>query len=298
MQSKSAIIYNIQRFSIHDGPGIRTVVFFKGCNLRCKWCHNPESISQTKQLEFYSEKCIGCGKCFKICKNNCHYLDDDNNHCINRTNCTACFECVNSCYAEALVGVGNNITTDQLMKSILTDLLYYKNSNGGVTFSGGESMLNIDFLKDILMQCKKHGIHTAIDTAGNVPFANFERILNYTDLFLYDVKAADSFVHKNLTGVGNELILSNLNKLSELKKNIIVRVPFIPKMNSEELAKIALILKDLNLIQTEILGYHKLGDSKYSALNIANPTSGIISPTKKELQDTVNYFKENNINTI
>lgn len=291
MQSETATIYNIQRFSVHDGPGIRTVVFFKGCNLKCKWCHNPESISQTKQLEFYPEKCIGCGKCFLQCKKSCHYLNESGVHCIKRDSCISCLECVDSCYAEALIGVGNEMTTTELMEAILTDLLYYVNSNGGVTFSGGEAMLNIDFLEEILKLCKKNHIHTAIDTAGNVPFSSFERIVNYTDLFLYDIKAADSIIHKQLTGVGNELILSNLIKLDQLKKDIIVRIPFIPGMNDSELVKIAEITKKLNIIKTEVLGFHKLGDSKYSALNLPNPTAKIIPPTKQELDDAIKLLK-------
>lgn len=150
-------IYNIQRFSIHDGPGVRTTIFFKGCNLRCIWCHNPESISAKKEVEIYPDRCINCGKCFEICPKGAHYIDSQGIHRIDRSICDGCFKCVNDCFAEALVGVGTEITVDNLMKSILSDKSYYMNSGGDITFSGGECMLQTDFLKGILSKCKENG---------------------------------------------------------------------------------------------------------------------------------------------
>ena len=177
-------IFNIQRFSIYDGPGARTTVFFKGCNLKCKWCHNPESISAKRQLEFYPDKCIGCGKCFAACPNGAHIIGEDGNHIIDREKCTVCGACVDTCYAEALVIVGQTVDAAYVVKSVMTDVPYYEQSGGGVTFSGGECMQQIDFLADIMAQLHEKGIHLAVDTAGNQPWEKFEKILPYADLFL------------------------------------------------------------------------------------------------------------------
>lgn len=261
------IIYNIQRFSIYDGPGARTVVFFKGCNLHCRWCHNPESISSRKQLLFHPEKCIGCGECLSRCPQGAHGIDGGGVHRIDRGRCAACFECADHCYAEALVSVGQEVDAEYLLRAIMTDQAYYRRSGGGVTFSGGECMLQIDLLREILSACKRESIHTAVDTAGHVDWSYFERILDVTDLFLYDLKAADSEVHKRLTGVSNERILANLEKLSDLRRRIHVRIPFIPGANDGEIEGIAKILSGLNVDAVTILPYHKLGVSKSESLD-------------------------------
>jgi choline trimethylamine-lyase activating enzyme len=263
-------IFNIQRFSIQDGPGVRTVVFFKGCNLACKWCHNPEAISWKNELEFYPQRCIGCGSCFLVCPNCAHIMDENQQHHINREKCSNCLLCTETCYANALAGVGKKVDTDYLLESIMTDYLYYKNSSGGVTFSGGECMLQIDFLTEILMKCKERGVHTALDTAGCVPWSYFQKIIPFVDLFLYDVKAADPSRHKEITGVSNELILQNLKLLSDSGKQIYVRIPFIPGFTDDQTEKIVDLLKPLHIIKVEVIPYHKLGDSKYSALDMKN----------------------------
>jgi len=290
------VIFNIQRFSIHDGPGARTIVFFKGCNLKCKWCHNPESLSSKGEIEFYPERCIGCGACFKVCPYGAHELDENKVHIINRIKCDGCLLCTDTCYANALVAVGSKVDSDYLLKSILTDEIYYKNSSGGVTFSGGECMLQIDFLSEILIKCKDRGIHTAVDTAGNVPWSYFEKIMNVTDLFLYDVKAADTNRHKQLTGVNNELILQNLRKLSEIGKRIHVRIPFIVGCNDDQIEEIAEILKPLNIEKVEVLSYHKLGNSKYTSLGIKNELLGIQVPTEEMVDRAITILKSNGLN--
>lgn len=290
------MIFNIQRFSIHDGPGARTTVFFKGCNLKCKWCHNPESITSKSQIEFYPERCIGCGACFKVCHNGAHFLDENKIHRINRIKCDGCLLCTEICYANALVAVGKKVNSDYLLKSILTDELYYKNSQGGVTFSGGECMLQIDFLVEILIKCKDRGIHTAVDTAGNVPWSFFEKIMNVTDLFLYDVKAVDTNRHMELTGVNNDLILQNLRRLSEAGKQIHVRIPFITGYNQDQIAEIAEILKPLNIEKVEVLSYHKLGNSKYTALGIKNELLEIQVPTDDMVDRAITILRNNGLN--
>ena len=292
------MIYNIQRFSLHDGPGVRTTVFFKGCNLKCLWCHNPESISFQREVEFYPERCIKCGRCFKICQRNAHYMDDKGTHRIDAKLCEGCFKCTNDCFAEALVGVGTEITVDDLMKSILTDQSYYINSDGGVTFSGGECLLQVDFLKALLIKCKDHSIHTAVDTAGNLPWSFFEKILDLTDLFLYDIKAYDSTVHESLTGTSNALIIGNLTSLCAAAKTIHVRIPYVPGYNDHQLNGIGLILKDLNIQKVELLPYHRLGENKYKSLGRDNEIINVNIPSDDEIDKAVKTLKEFGINAF
>jgi pyruvate formate lyase activating enzyme len=291
-------IFNIQRFSVHDGPGVRTTVFFKGCNLRCIWCHNPESISFQNQIEFYKERCIGCGKCFAICPNQAHTAEEHAGHCIDRLRCTGCFLCTENCFAEALVAVGSEVSTDYLLKAILTDELYYKNSGGGVTFSGGECMLQVDFLKELLTQCRRNKIHTAIDTAGALPWSQFEKVLDYTDLYLYDLKAVDPKIHKQLTGLDNTIIIDNLVKLSELGKEIIVRIPYVEGLNDMELEGMGDLLQRLAISRVEVLGYHKLGDSKYAALDMENQTKMLAIPSEERLEAAVDSLKRKGIRAV
>lgn len=249
-----AMIFDIQRNSFVDGPGIRTTVFFKGCNLRCKWCHNPESQSFDKQMMFYKDKCTGCGKCREVCPNHLK-------------KCDFCGKCELYCPAEARKVCGREYTPAEVFAEVIKDKAFYDNSGGGVTFSGGECMLQLDFLREILEKCKSAGIHTAVDTAGNVPWESFEKILPFTDLFLYDIKAFGAELHRKGTGVSNELILENLKNLSG-RADIIVRIPVIGGYNDndEEIRQIADFLKQIKIIKAELLPYHAMGEHKYTAL--------------------------------
>lgn len=241
-----AIIFDIIRNSYVDGPGIRTTVFFKGCNLRCKWCHNPESHNLKREVLFYKDKCTGCGRCENI------DIDDD-------------FFCFN----DAKEICGKEYTIEEVLSKVIKDKAYYETSGGGVTFSGGECMLQIEFLTEILKKCKESGIHTAVDTAGNVPWECFEKIIPYTDLFLYDVKAMDTEVHKKYTGAGNELILENLAKLLYLDTDIWVRIPVICGVNDSEEEMMAIkdfFDKNGHPQKIELLPYHAMGEHKYAAL--------------------------------
>ena len=254
-----ATIFDIERNSYVDGPGIRTTVFFKGCNLRCAWCHNPESQSPKPQMMFYKNKCTGCGKCKEKCPNALE-------------KCELCGKCTIYCPHDAREICGKEYTVDEVMREILKDKVFYENSGGGVTFSGGECMLQIDFLEVILKVCKENGIHTAVDTAGHVPYEYFERILPYTNLFLYDVKCYDSEKHKKYTGVRNELILENLKKLLATGKSVWVRIPIIPTVNDtvEEIQRIkAYISSCVKPEKIELLPYHAMGEHKFEALGKA-----------------------------
>jgi len=241
------LIFNIQRFCIHDGPGIRTTVFFKGCNLKCVWCHNPESQSPAKETMFFEDKCTGCGRC----KNSS--FEEEN------------FVCLSG--ARELCG--KEYSVEEVLAEVVKDNSFYENSGGGVTFSGGECMLHIDFLCAILKKCKENGIHTAVDTAGHIPWEYFEKVIPYTDLFLYDIKSMNTNIHKKYVGVGNELILANLARLLKAKAMVWIRVPVIPSVNDteEEMQKIRLFFEENGYpTEFELLPYHDMGEHKYEAL--------------------------------
>ena len=282
-------LFNIQHFSVHDGPGVRTVVFFKGCNLRCRWCHNPESLRPTPELLFYQEKCIGCGGCFSACPKDCHKIDDQNVHTIDREQCDRCFACADKCYAEALTRVGESVDLDYVMGEIRSNLLYFQNSGGGVTFSGGECMLEPERLFELLSACKAEGIHTAVDTAGHVPWSSFERVLPVTDLFLYDLKAMDPEVHKNLTGADNRLILENYQKLLQAKAHVWVRVPYVPGYNHKEMEGLAAFVGQNPPELAEVLPFHGLGISKYAALGLGEAAT-LHQVGKMEIQPVQDLF--------
>ena len=267
----TATIFDIERNSYVDGPGIRTTVFFKGCNLRCAWCHNPESQSTVPQMMFYKNKCSGCSKCKEKCPNALE-------------TCELCGKCTMYCPHDAREICGKEYTVNQVLREIVKDKSFYENSGGGVTFSGGECMLYPDFLAEILAACRAAGIHTAVDTAGNVPFSHFEQVMPYTDLFLYDIKAFSEDLHHAGTGVGNQRILENLTRLSSaFSGKILVRIPVIPGFNAhpDEMEKIAAFLRPLGLSGVELLPYHRLGEHKYTALEKSAPSYRI--PTEEEM---------------
>lgn len=255
MSEIKATIFDIERGSFVDGPGIRTTVFFKGCNLRCPWCHNPESQGFEPQMMFYEDKCLGCGKCKEMCAT--------------PGNCTLCGKCTFFCPVDARKVCGKLYTVHEVLSEILKDQSYYEHSGGGVTFSGGECMLQVDFLEELLKTCKEKGIHTAVDTAGHVPFENFEKVLPYTDLFLYDVKIFDSEKHREYIGVGNELILENLKKLLAMNAKVWVRIPVMAGVNDNlgEMQRLRdFLLQYGKPEKIELLPYHAMGEHKYAAV--------------------------------
>lgn len=261
-------ISNIQQFSLDDGPGIRTTVFFRGCNLRCAWCHNPECIPFQMVLRYNDSVCIGCGACVQVCPEGCHVIDETGHH-IDRVACTKCGKCVEVCPAGALEQNGRAYSEDELFERIMSDRPFYESSGGGVTFSGGEPVLQNVFLSGILKRCKEAGINTAVDTAGNVLWEMFEEILPNTDLFLYDIKLASNEKHIAATGVSNEKILANLNELCLRGARVWVRVPLIPDFHDmEEIEKIAGLLRELPLERVELVPYHRYGVGKYTSLGV------------------------------
>lgn len=253
-----ATIFEIQRTSFVDGPGIRTTVFFKGCNLRCKWCHNPESQQFKPQMMIYKNKCRGCGKCREVC----HY---------NLEKCNLCGECVKYCPHDARKICGAEYTVDEVFEEVKKDKLFYETSGGGVTFSGGECVLQNEFLVQILKKCKENDIHTAVDTAGDVPWTYFQKLIPYTDIFLYDVKAVSESLHIEGTGVSNKRIMDNLKRISkDGRSEIIIRVPVIPTFNANvaEMKKISSFLSNINYKQVELLSYNPMAKYKYEAMDM------------------------------
>ena len=242
------IIFDIQRFSVHDGPGIRTTVFMKGCSLRCGWCHNPEGLRMEPQVQFFEEHCIGCGRCGG-----------------SRT-----LENVDKCPAGAMKRVGEKVDPERLLEEVLADLDFYGN-DGGVTFSGGECLLQADFVRHMLQVLKERGVTTAVDTCGNVPWENMEKALPYCDTWLYDIKCADPETHRRFTGSDNGRILENLERLGRTGANIWIRVPVIPDCNDdpdemEHVARIAAATPGVSRVT--LMPYHTLGKSKYVTLGL------------------------------
>ncbi|MBQ7347542.1 MAG: glycyl-radical enzyme activating protein [Clostridia bacterium] len=266
--SLTATVSDITRCSLHDGPGIRTVIYFKGCGLRCKWCHNPETLQKNKQLVHYASKCIGCGRCVTLCPVH-HVVQDGKLHLV-REGCTACGRCSQLCPTGALKLIGEEKSIDELLEVIVKDKHFYDKSGGGVTFSGGECLLQPDFIAQLAKKCKQEGIHTAVESAFFVPWESVEKILPYIDLFFADLKIPDPEKHRTYTGQNNTRILENITRLTQTQKNVIIRIPVIPTVNDSDtdLEQFTEILNSLDktALRVELLKYNHLSESKYQIL--------------------------------
>jgi pyruvate formate lyase activating enzyme len=260
-------VFDIQRFSLHDGPGIRTLVFLKGCPLRCVWCSNPESQKYDPEIMFDASKCMDCGTCIAVCPLNA-IEENKTVHRINRQRCNSCGNCTEACPTRALRFSGNRMSVKTVLKEIEKDREFYDSSGGGVTFSGGEPLGQPEFLKHLLMACKSRDFHTALETCGSVKWEHFENILAYTNLFLYDVKQMDPVEHEKLTGNDNRWVLENLEKLCRIGANVIIRMPVVPGANDSEknLTATAELVTRLGITEIHLLPYHNYGESKYRML--------------------------------
>lgn len=284
-----ARISDIKRFAVHDGDGIRTTVFFKGCSLRCRWCHNPEGIGFLPQIAYYANKCLGCGECLSVCTSSAHKIVKER-HLFDRGSCIGCGKCVPACLGSALVYYGREVTVDELLPLVLEDREFYENSGGGVTLSGGECLMQAPFCRELLCRLKEEGIHTAVDTCGAVPWSHMKQVLPYTDIFLYDVKAYDEEVHIRCTGRSNVQILENLRKLDALGKPVEIRIPYVPDYNADQMEKIATFLQTLhNVTKVKVLAYHNYAGSKYAALGMENTLPERL-PTAEEVAEVQALF--------
>jgi len=276
-----ATIFEIKRFAVHDGDGIRTTVFFKGCTLKCIWCHNPEGIGFKPQLAFYANKCIGCGECKRICT---------------RDECITCGKCEEICLGSARKLYGREVTVEELMPQLLEDAEFYENSGGGVTLSGGECLCQADFCAELLCELKKNNIRTAVDTCGYVPRASIEKVMENTDIFLYDLKAIDEDVHIRCTGQPNGLILDNLRYIDSIGKPIEIRIPYVPGYNDDQIEKMAKFLSGLkNITKIRVLPYHNYAGSKYASLTMENTLPDLL-PTESEVKNAVELLKRYGMN--
>jgi pyruvate formate lyase activating enzyme len=292
------LICDIQRFSIHDGPGIRTTVFFKGCPLRCLWCQNPETLRFENELVFNPEKCIACGECEKTCVNKA--IKFDRAPILVWQNCKSCFACAEACPSRAREPAGKEYTPEQLALELLKDREFYI-PEGGVTLSGGEPFSHAKYLLELLPILKKEKIHVAVETCGHFNWDAARPALDMIDLVLFDLKALNPELHEKLTGKDNQLILKNLRKLVESKKPHLVRVPVIPGNNDSEieLAAMAKFLKeDLQESEVQLLAYHRLGESKLKKLNTSQTSLGLSSMTEKELKAKSEIFARRGIKVI
>ena len=296
-----ARIFNIQRCSTEDGPGLRTTLFLKGCSMSCAWCHNPEGLSAVFQVMWIENKCEGCGKCIDICPNKAIYKDGSG-LVTDPKKCNLCGACVDACLQNAREISGRDITVGQALDTVKRDRIFYTKSGGGVTLSGGEACLQWEFAREFFKACKDGKIHTALDTCGCVKTENLKSVLAYSDLVLYDLKVADPEKHKQYTGVDLAPVLKNARCISELAVPMWIRIPVIPGYTDspENMKGLGAIIQGLPTVQrVDLLPYHRLGEAKYKGLGLTySLAEGLASPSKEKmakLRDIIAEIIQNDI---
>jgi pyruvate formate lyase activating enzyme len=293
----TGIIFNIQRYSIHDGPGIRTTVFLKGCPLNCWWCQNPESQLSGQEMIFWGDRCISCGACSTICPSNAIQIKNGI-PVTEKEKCILCGKCIEKCPALAREMIGEKLTVEEIIKEVEKDLVFYEESGGGVTFSGGEPLRQPDFLEGLLNDCREKKIHTAVDTSGYISWEILNKINSKVDLFLYDLKIMDNERHKKYTGVSNEIILENLKKLSLIHNNIFIRFPVIPGINDDyqNIKKTGEFLSSLKIAKVNLLPYHYIGVDKYKRLGRTYNLVTTQPPSEEKVSEVSAILSKFNLN--
>ncbi len=289
VNTMNGTIFNIQKFCINDGPGIRSTVFFKGCPLNCLWCHNPESKAAAPQLFYDAAKCVGCGQCAAVCPRGCHAVSQAG-HSYDRTACTGCGACTDGCYTGALERMGRTVTVDKALAEVMKDEIFYRSSGGGMTLSGGEPMAQFAFTQALLTAAKEKGLHTCMETCGFAPAEHFRQIAPLVDIFLFDYKLTDSTEHKKYTGVPNETILANLRLLDELGCATVLRCPIIPGINdtAAHLQGIAQLANSLtHVLNIDLEPYHPLGTKKSAMLGMDYPLAELTFPAEVTVQSWI-----------
>ena len=295
-------ITNIQKFSIHDGDGIRTTVFFKGCPLKCEWCHNPETQKFEKEMQVDREKCTGCGACAAVCPNGAIHMEEGR-PILDAEACVFCGKCTRFCPTGAREVIGQEYTVKELVKELMKDQMFYEESGGGVTLSGGEVMAcDMDYVEELAKRLHRRGISVFIDTCGHVPYKNFERLLPYVDTFLYDVKTTDPEVHKEYMGVDNTLILENLEKLSKDGARIYIRIPVILEVNGKEEDILDIIRfleeKKIHAAQVNLLPYHNTASGKYAKVGMEYGGTDLHAPSKDEMEQLRELFRNHGFHNV
>ena len=301
-KSDRGILFNIQGYSIHDGPGIRTTVFLKGCPLRCLWCQNPESHSFHPELLFAEEKCTGCGECIEVCPEKAIRIQGKAS-CTDRRLCKGAGLCADVCPNEARTVIGRRVTADEVFGEIAADSLFYRESGGGVTLSGGEPLAQPEFAASILKKCRSAGFHTALDTCGHASWATAREVLRHVNLVLFDFKHMNPEIHEKYTGVSNGLILQNAEKIHhEMSIPMRARVTLVPGFNDSTeniLAMAGFIAEKLsNVIPVHLLSYHRLGEAKWERLDRKNETAEIEIPGKQQLAECSRIFESFGLTVI
>jgi len=291
-------VVDIQRYAVHDGPGIRTVVFLKGCPLRCAWCHNPEAIDPQPQIAFVPARCIGCGVCQDVCPRDAIRLG--NGARVYRERCDGCMLCVDECMAAALSRVGETYTVDRLLAEVLRDLPFYEESGGGVTLSGGEPFLQQRFTAAFLAAAKRTGLHTVIETCGHVRWAQMEAVLRDVDLVYFDLKLMDDAQHRQWTGVGNELILANARRLVAVHPDVVFRCPLVPGSTASDanVARLIDLLSELRQRSVHLLPYHSLGHGKLARVGSSLRAPDVAPLPSVSIQRIAHRFEAAGIKTV
>ena len=283
--ARSGTVFNIMRFCVHDGPGIRTTVFLKGCPLQCAWCHNPEALAGAPGLLLRSDRCIACGDCMDVCPEHA-IIEKEGKYETRPEFCARCGTCADACAADAREVIGRAMTVDEVMREAERDAPFYRESGGGVTFSGGEPLLQHRFLVLLLEACAQRGFHTVVDTAGYASPDVLFRVAQLTDLFLYDLKSTDEEIHRRFTGVSGALIRENLERLASWGKKVVIRMPIIPGVNDsrENVEAAGRFISSLgNVVQVQLLPYHTTGVEKYARLGIPYSLPGVLPAPRRGL---------------